>query len=105
MTLNGALKYIEQNKDMANGMRDTSKTPLSELEIDVVKSEIQRISADLSVFVFNDEEHISVSTCYNFVEDKIYVTRNVFPDKKIWFYSSKRFNECWSSVSSRVFRT
>lgn len=63
-------------------MRDTSKTPLSESEIEFVKSEILRIGADLSVFVFNDEEHISVSTCYNFIEDKIYVTRNVFPDER-----------------------
>ena len=63
-------------------MKVTSKTPLTELEIEYVKSEIQRIGADLSVFVFNDEEHLSLSTCYNFVEDKIYVTRNVFPDEK-----------------------
>lgn len=63
-------------------MRDTSKTPLSESEIEFVKSEILRIGADLSVFVFNDEEHISVSNCYNFIEDKIYVTRNVFPDER-----------------------
>ena len=63
-------------------MRDTSKTPLSEHEIEFVKSEIQRIGADLSIFVFNDEEHISSSTCYSFIEDKIYVTRNVFPDEK-----------------------
>ena len=77
------IKLISTNdKDMANGMRDTSKTPLSESEINYVKSEIQRIGADLSVFVFNDEEHLSSSTCYNFVEDKIYVTRNVFPDEK-----------------------
>lgn len=70
------------NKDMANGMRNTSKTPLTEKEIEFVKSEIQRIGADASVFVFNDEEHLSLSTCYNFLEDKIYVTRNVFPDEK-----------------------
>lgn len=70
------------DKDMANGMRDTSKTPLSEEEINYVKSEIHRIGADESVFIFNDEEHITLSTCYNFVEDKIYVTRNVFPDDK-----------------------
>lgn len=70
------------DKDMANGMRNTSKTPLSESEIEFVKSEIQRIGADLSIFVFNDKEHLSSSTCYNFVEDKIYVTRNVFPDEK-----------------------
>lgn len=77
------IRLISTNdKDMANGMRDTSKTPLSESEINYVKSEIQKIGADLSVFVFNDEEHLTSSTCYNFVEDKIYVTRNVFPDEK-----------------------
>lgn len=70
------------DKDMANGMRDTSKTPLTENEILFVKKEIQRIGADESVFVFNDEKHLAVSTCYNFLEDKIYVTRNVFPDEK-----------------------
>lgn len=78
-----AIRLIStSDKDMANGMRDTSKTPLSDAEIDFVKSEIKRIGADISVFVFNDEEHLSSSTCYNFVEDKIYVTRNVFPDEK-----------------------
>ena len=77
------IRLISANdKSMANGMRDTSKTPLSEHEIEFVKSEIQRIGADLSIFVFNDEEHISSSTCYSFIEDKIYVTRNVFPDEK-----------------------
>lgn len=77
------IKLISINdKDMANGMRNTSKTPLTESEIEFVKSEIQRIGADLSVFIFNDEEHLTSSTCYNFVEDRIYVTRNVFPDEK-----------------------
>ena len=77
------LKLISAgNKDMANGMRNISKTPLSASEIEYVKSEIQRIEADDSVFVFNDEEHLASSTCYNFAEDKIYVTRNVFPDSK-----------------------
>lgn len=77
------IRLISTNdKDMANGMRDTSGTPLSESEIQYVKSEIQRIEADPSVFVFNDEEHLFSSTCYNFTEDKIYVTRNVFPDEK-----------------------
>jgi hypothetical protein len=67
---------------MANGMRDTSKTPLSDKEIEYVKSEIHRIGADESIFVFNDDKHIALSTCYNFFEDKVYVTRNVFPDEK-----------------------
>ncbi len=67
---------------MSNGMRDMSRTPLTESEIEYVKSEIERIQADESVFIFNDPEHIQGSTCYNYVEDKIYVTRNVFPDLK-----------------------
>ena len=77
------IRLISYNdKDMANGMRDTSKTPLSAEEIDFIKEEIRQIGADESVFVFNDEEHLGSSTCYNFVEDIIYVTRNVFPDEK-----------------------
>ena len=75
------LKAIN-DKNMSNGMRNTSKTPLSPEEIAFVKSEIRRIEADESVFVFNEVGHISLSTCYNFVDDKIYVTRNVFPDDK-----------------------
>jgi hypothetical protein len=76
-------RFISINdKEMANGMRNMTRTPLTDTEIEYVKSEIQRIGADLSVFVFNDEEHLTSSTCYNFIEDKIYVTRNVFPDEK-----------------------
>lgn len=67
---------------MSNGMRNMSRTPLTESEIEYVKSEIERIQADENVFIFNDPEHIQGSTCYNYVEDKIYVTRNVFPDLK-----------------------
>ena len=33
-------------------------------------------------FIFNDEYHISSGICYNFLEDKVYVSRNVFPDIK-----------------------
>lgn len=77
------VKYVaDDNKNMSNGMRDMSRTPLTEHEILLVKKEIQRIEADLSIFVFNDEDHIQTSTCYNFIEDRIYVTRNVFPDTK-----------------------
>ena len=77
------LKLISTNdKDMPNGQRDTSRTPLTIEEIKFVKAEIQRIKADETIFVFNDSEHISKSTCYNIIEDKIYVTRNVFPDQK-----------------------
>ena len=57
------MKLIEkQTKDMANGMRDMSRRPLSADEIDFVKSEIRRIEADESVFVFNDEDHQNGST-------------------------------------------
>lgn len=59
-----------------------SRIPLTDAEIQYVKSEIERIEADQSVFIFNDEDHILSSTCYNFIEDKIYVTKNVFPDTK-----------------------
>ena len=69
------------DKNMANGMRNTSGTPLSESEIEFVKSEIRRIRADESVFIFNDADHLQDSTCYNFEDDKVYVTRNVFPDE------------------------
>ena len=69
-------------RNMANGRRDASRTPLSEDEIAYVKSEIKRIQADEAVFVFNDENYIDKSTCYSIVDDRIYVTRNVFPDEK-----------------------
>lgn len=59
-----------------------SKTPLTIDEIKSVISEIDRIGADRSIFVFNDEDHIEGSTCYNYFDDKVYVTRNVFPDDK-----------------------
>ncbi len=70
------------DKNMANGMRNTSKTPLTNEEIEFVKKEIRKIGADESVFVFNDKNHIEFSTCYNFADDHIYVTKNVFPDDK-----------------------
>lgn len=71
-----------EEKDMSRGMRDMSKTPLTDEEIEFVKAEIKRIQADETLFVFNDPEHIKTSTCYGIQEDKIYVTRNVFPDEK-----------------------
>ena len=70
----------DEDKNMANGMRNTTGTPLSDEEIVFVKSEINRIQADESVFIFNDPEHFRDSTCYNFEDDRVYVTRNVFPD-------------------------
>ncbi|MBO6113406.1 MAG: hypothetical protein J6P45_10205 [Lachnospiraceae bacterium] len=70
-----------EDKNMANGMRNTKGTPLNDRETEYVKSEIRRIQADEKVFVFNDPEHMHDSTCYNFEDDKVYVTRNVFPDE------------------------
>ena len=48
---------------MSQGHRDMSMTPLTNSEIDYVKSEIKRIRADESIFIFNDPEHIQGSTC------------------------------------------
>ena len=77
------IKFITKNdKNMSQGHRDMSMTPLTNSEIDYVKSEIKRIRADESIFIFNDPEHIQGSTCYNFYRDIIYITRNVFPDTK-----------------------
>lgn len=75
-------KMTEDDKNMANGMRDTSKTPLTDDEIEYVKSQIRAIEADETKFVFNDPKHINRSTCYDFIDDIVYVTRNVFPDNK-----------------------
>lgn len=71
----------DEDKNMSNGMRDLSRTPLTDEEIEFVKSEIRRIGADESVFVFNDKEHIERSTCYNAIKDIVYVTKNVFADE------------------------
>ena len=77
------LKFVKaDSKNMPNGLRDNRRTPLTEKEIEFIKKEIARIGADESVFVINDPEHINGSTCYNFIEDKIYVTRNVLPDMR-----------------------
>lgn len=81
-SVNTRIVSCKDDKNMANGMRNLARTPLTEEEIEFVRSEIRRIQADESVFVFNDREHISRSTCYGIVEDKIYVTRNIFPDDR-----------------------
>ena len=72
----------DEDKNMSNGMRDLSRTPLTDEEIEFVKKEIRRIEADESLFVFNDERYITESTCYSITDDIVYVTRNVFPDTK-----------------------
>lgn len=75
-----ALKFVNiSKKETSDGMRDMSKVPLTDKEIEKLKEEIKRIEADESVFVFNDEAHPE-NTCYNCTVDKVYVSRNVFPD-------------------------
>lgn len=74
-------KFIGSNKDMSNGFRCLDRTPLNAEEIEFLKNEIISIEADEHIFIFNDINHIKGSTCYNFEKDKIYVTRNVFPDE------------------------
>ncbi len=85
MSLFNYLPITINNKNMANGQRNLSKEPLTENEILFVKQEIYRIGAgkDIDIFVFNDEEHlknISLGTGYDFIDDKIYITKNVFPE-------------------------
>ena len=72
--------HRREEKHMAGGMRDNSRYPLSDEEIELIRQEIRRINADESLFIFNDPEHIWSGTTYNFLEDRIYVNRNVFPD-------------------------
>ena len=71
----------EEQRQLANGLRNTSRQPLTDSEIEYVKSEIKRIQADESVFVFNDPNRPHDGTCYNYEYDKIYVTKDVFPDQ------------------------
>lgn len=75
------LHFVPMTKSMSNGMRMYGNSPLTDEEIYFVKREIKRIEADESVFVFNDAEHLS-KTCYNYIDDIVYVGRNVFPDTK-----------------------
>jgi hypothetical protein len=75
-------KPIDDDRSMSNGMRNLSRVPLTEEEIDMVKHEIKAIQADESKFIFNDPDHIAHSTCYNPKNDVIYVTKNVLPDNR-----------------------
>lgn len=71
-----------QQRNMSYGCRCLDRTPLTKEEIAYLKNEIKAIKADESIFIFNDKEHITKSTCYDIENDVIYVTRNVFPDTK-----------------------
>lgn len=73
------LHFSQMDKNMSNGMRCLQRVPLTEEEIDVVKQEIKRIQADESKFIFNDPEHIGLSTCYSFYLDVVYVTKKCIP--------------------------
>lgn len=68
------------NKYMSNGWRTPGTKILTDDEINMIKFEIHAIGADLSVFVFNDENHIN--TCYNDKEDKIYIRGDILPDTR-----------------------
>lgn len=72
-------KISFHDKEMSNEMRMYGKQPLSEDEIEFVKNEIKTIQAQEDLFIFNDAEHLD-RTCYNFIDDVIYIGRNVFPD-------------------------
>ena len=72
--------FVSATKSMSQGMRDNSKTKLTSKEISYLRELIREIKADAKIFIFNDEEHVEGSTCYDYVDDVVYVTRNVFPD-------------------------
>ena len=73
-------KKLNNQKSMSNGMRNMEKTPLTDDEIKLVKEHIHRINADEKKFIFNAPNHVEKSTCYNYVEDVVYVTKNVIND-------------------------
>ena len=66
------------DKHMSNGWRTPGTKILTSQEIEEIKQEILAINADLSVFVFNDEKHIN--TCYNDLDDKVYIRGDILPD-------------------------
>ena len=76
------LRKIDSQKSMSNGMRNMEKTPLNDNEIELIKEQIRRINADETKFIFNDPDHIATSTCYNYAEDVIYITKNILPDER-----------------------
>lgn len=66
---------------MSRGQRCLSRAPFTGEEIEILRKAIRSIGADESVFVFNDPNHMGGSTCYNYQDDVVYVTRNVFPNE------------------------
>lgn len=63
---------------MSNGWRTPGSHILTDDEINMVIHEIKAINADPNVFVFNDENHRN--TCYNDIQDKIYIRGDILPD-------------------------
>ncbi|MCM1083346.1 MAG: hypothetical protein NC428_07700 [Clostridium sp.] len=63
---------------MANGWRTPGTYKLTPVEIEIVKNEIMEIRADVSIFVFNDIGHSN--TCYNPIDDIVYICGDVLPD-------------------------
>lgn len=70
-----AKKSIIKERAMANGMRRSSNTKLTDEEKAHLLLEIDAIGADRTVFVFRD----GYGTGYSDVRDKIFVSSNVFP--------------------------
>lgn len=82
--MNTAFKAIDE-RNMANGYRNLSTLPLSDEEIQIVIEAGESIGVDPEIFIFNDEEHLKSAnkgTGYNAIYDKIFITKNVFPDEK-----------------------
>ncbi len=82
--MNIIYKAIDINKNMANGYRNLSLLPLTDEEISIVIKEGESIGINSDIFIFNDEEHVKSAykgTGYNFIDDKIYITKNVFRDE------------------------
>lgn len=86
-SFNITFRPLDKDKPMANGHRNCELVPLTDEEIEFVKNEIIAIKADkdMDIFIFNDPEHVTnpqKGTGYDPIEDKIYITKNVFPDDK-----------------------
>lgn len=80
------MDFIQNTKEMASGKRNLEIRPLTSNEIDIVIKAGKRIGiVDKSIYIFNDKKHIEsphLGTGYDYIEDKIYITMNVFPDDK-----------------------
>ncbi len=72
---NSAEKSIIKERAMANGMRRSSNTKLTDKDKAHLLLEIDAIGADRSVFIFRD----GYGTGYSDMRDRIFVSSNVFP--------------------------